>query len=105
MSALNITITPNHRIKFTSSCKTRLLINTATGNSAELKIELKVKPILGMPDAKHKGGINVPNTAKIIPHFNKLPDKAPFTKNVGGNTMKIRMQAPVIINALFFNGG
>lgn len=78
---------------------------TATGSSAELRIELKVNPILGIPDAKHKGGITVPKMAKINPHLNKLPPKAPLIKKCGGSAKKIKIQAPVIINALFWIGG
>ncbi|MCY1553808.1 hypothetical protein D9M68_903280 [compost metagenome] len=58
-----------------------------------------------MPAAKQKGGITVPKTAKIIPHFNKLPPKEPFIKNTGGRMTKISKQAPVIISALFCNMG
>lgn len=103
--AVKMMITPIQRKKFTCSCKTKADMLTATGSSAELSIELKVKPILGMPEAKHNGGITVPNIAKINPHFNKLLANAPLNKNVGGSTMKINKQAPVIINALFCKGG
>ncbi len=80
-------------------------MSMATGNSTELKIELSVNPTFGIPAAKHKGGIKVPNTARIIPHFNKLPANAPLIKKDGGKMMNINIQAPVIINALFFRGG
>ena len=97
--------TPNQRIQLTSSCNTNADMLTATGNSTELKMELKVSPAFGIPDEKQSGGITVPNMARIIPHFNKLPAKAPLIKKVGGRIAKINKQAPVIINALFFNGG
>ena len=97
--------TPIQRIRLTSSCKTNADILTATGNSAELNIELNVKPIFGIPEAKHKGGITVPKTANINPHLSKLPPKAPLKRKVGGSTTKIKIQAPVIIKALFCSGG
>ena len=100
-----ITATPTHRNRLTSSCKINADIPTATGNSAALKIELKVNPIFGIPDEKQNGGITVPKTAKINPHFNKLPPNAPLKRKAGGNTMKIKIQAPVIIKALFCMGG
>ena len=105
MSALRIMMTPNHLVKLTCSCNTKLDIITATGNSTELKIELNVNPALGIPVEKQIGGITVPKTAKIIPHFNKLPTKAPLIINCGDSTIKIKIQAPVIINALFLRGG
>ncbi len=80
-------------------------MSTATGNSTELKIELRVNPILGIPAAKQMGGIKVPNTARIIPHFNKFPVNAPLIRKEGGRMIKMNRQAPVIISALFFNGG
>ncbi|MGF1923856.1 MAG: hypothetical protein ACQUHE_06725 [Bacteroidia bacterium] len=47
-------------------------------------MELNDNPILGIPAAKQMGGINVPNTAKIIPHLNKLPAKEPLIKMLVG---------------------
>ncbi len=65
--APKIMATPNQRIKLTSSCNTNADMLTATGSSTELKIELRVNPAFGIPEAKHNGGITVPNTARMIP--------------------------------------
>lgn len=67
-----IKIIPIHWIKLTFSLKRKYAIRTETGSSSADTMLPRPIPVRGKPALNNKGGIIVPKSASIIPHFMKI---------------------------------
>src|SRR5699024_6831175 len=102
----NTTSTPIHCSAATCSPNTTSDMNTAVGNSDELRIGPRPLPTLGIAILNNNGGKTTPKKPRINPQKKSPPPKnEPSVKKTGGNTSHAVNNDPVAISILFVIAG